>query len=102
MTFSGDIWVLTKLANLAQRCGVSPTVMCFDLGLLDDHDHKGLYYLTYVDGNARNAQEQAGIDKALELLGFNKSGEELTFPDLMSVEAAVDRALSIAPRAIRR
>ena len=93
MTFSGDIWVLTKLANLAQRCGVSPTVMCFDLGLLDDHDHKDLYYLTYVDGNARNAQQQAGINKALGLLGLDKSGE-LTFPDLMSVEAAVDRALA--------
>lgn len=101
MTFSGDIWVLTKLANLAERCGVSPTVMCFDLGLVEDHDHKDLYYLTYVDGSARNAQEQAGIDKALGLLGLDKSGE-LTFPDLKSVETAVDRALSLAPRARSR
>jgi hypothetical protein len=101
MTFSGDIWVLTKLANLAQRCGVSPAVMCFDLRLLDDFDHKDLYYLSYVDGNARNAREQAGINKALGLLGLDKSGE-LTFPDLVSVEEAVDRALTLAPRARSR
>lgn len=102
MTLSGNIWVLTKLANLAQRCGVSPTVMSFDLNFIDDFNHKDLYRLSYVDICGRNDQEQAGMGKALELLGFNKSGEELTFPDLSSVEEAVDRALALAPRARSR
>jgi hypothetical protein len=55
------------------------------------------YTLAYVDGNAAKHQQEA-MEKFTKLLGF-KGVVSLDFPDLESIEKAVDHALSLAPRA---
>lgn len=107
MPFSGDIYVLNKLVELASRFGVSPTLANFELKLTfpenigrpesDDY----FYSLGMIDGNEVTAEEEAGMKKIASLLGLNGSwhGE---FRRLIDVDKAVDHALSLAPRARTR
>ena len=94
--FSGDIWVLNKIAELANRCGVSPSVA--NIGLEQHFTEDNYYYsLSIIDGNAAEHQVEA-VDRVKQLLGLDKS-ITVQFPDLEAVEEAVDHALSLAPRA---
>ena len=107
MPFSGDIYVLNKLAELAQRFGVSPALANFelklrfpeDIGRPESDDYH--YFLGMIDGNEVSAQEEENMQKMASLLGLDGSwhGE---FPRLTDVEKAVDHALSLAPRARSR
>jgi len=85
------------LSDLSRRFDISPAVANFELGLSEGDGNDLHYFLTYVDGNARTAKEQAAINKITEILGF-RDCSVLRFPDLMAVEEAVDKALSLAPR----
>lgn len=54
------------------------------------------YSLAYNDGQAELHQQEV-VAKFVKLLGFEGTAS-LEFPDLVAVEAAVDRALTLAPR----
>lgn len=99
MAFSGDIWVLNKIADLAIRCGVSPTMANVDMNLRFRADDSYYYTLARPDSGQTNSEKEAeAVQKVSALLGF---GDQvvLEFPDLESVEKTVDHALTLAPRA---
>jgi hypothetical protein len=52
MTFSGEVFVLNKIAELAQRCGISPTLANVSLNLTfpGDNDDNYYYQLSMIDG----------------------------------------------------
>lgn len=104
----GEIWVVSKLNELAVRCGVSPATANVYLTEYwnDDADKERRvaepirdfgYSLTYVGGDLPEPQ-QTSLEKFLGLIGLYKE-VDVRFPDLEAVEAAVDKALSLAPRA---
>lgn len=103
MAFSGDIWVLNKIAELANRCGISPTVANVEMTLnFTENDDSYYYSLGRPDsGQAKDEKEAKAVEKFSALLGF---GNEVfvEFPNLEAVEKAVDHALSLAPRARTR
>jgi len=107
MPSSGQNWVLNKLAELSVRFGVSPAVADFSINLHFNEDvgrspdYGYFYTLDWIDGNWDNADEEAKIAKMTSLLGI-EGPMSREFPDLLAVEKAVDRALSLAPRARSR
>lgn len=102
MASSGEAFVLNKLAELAVRCDVSPAIANVYLNQYWENDDRDMYYaMSYTDGAARNEKEEEGLAKMLKLLGFENE-LVLKYDDLIDVEEAVDRALSLAPRARTR
>jgi len=102
MTFSGDIWVLSKIADLTSRCGVSPSIANVNLQLnLPENSDQYYYTLSMIDGNPMTDEEHGKAEKVKALLGLDKEPFR-EFPDLRAVEEAVDHALSLAPRARAR
>lgn len=99
MAHSGDIWVLSKIVELARRCGVSPAIASVELTLTFDKDDNYHYTLLGMDGRAETPEDRAGVEKVYSLLGLNELGTTRRFDDLPDVEKAVDHALSLAPRA---
>lgn len=107
MPFSGDIYVLNKLAELSARFGVSPAVANFELKLRFDEDmgrpgsDDHFYSLEILDDDIP-ADDAAKIEKITSLLGFEEWNGRLEFRRLADVDKAVDHALSLAPRARSR
>ena len=101
MPSSGDIFILTKLAELASRCGISPTIA--DVFLVEGNRGRSdrFYQLSMVDGSHETAEELEKVEKVSALLGLDEDGNR-RFLHLREVETAVDRALSMAPRARHR
>ena len=104
MPFSGDIYVLNKLAELANRFGVSPALANFELKLTFNEDvgrpdkYGYFYSLGMIQGNQETDEQEAAMQKMASLLGLDGHwhGE---FSRLIDVDRAVDHALSLAPRA---
>ncbi|MDF7776031.1 hypothetical protein P1X14_12300 [Sphingomonas sp. AOB5] len=102
MTRSGEIWVSSKIAELASRCGISPTIADFSLTLFSPEDSCDYHYvLAANDGVAEALEDQEKVQKVWSLLGMEDSGHR-RFDTLREVEEAVDHALSLAPRARAR
>lgn len=89
---SGEIWVLRKIGELAERCGVSPVSADIDLTF----DSESGYQLAGVSHGAR-AEDADRVLKVWQLLGMNDEGYR-NFAVLSEVDEAVDRALDRAPR----
>lgn len=104
MPFSGDIYVLNKLAELANRFGVSPAIANFELNLRFNEDagrspaEDYFYSLGMIQGNQETDEQESAMEKMASLLGLDGTwhGE---FSRLIDVDRAVDHALSLAPRA---
>ena len=97
MTFSGDIWVLNKIAELTHRCGVSPAIANVSLTLNFPDDDRYHYTLSMLDGDAETPEEERKIEKVRSLLGLDE-GPFREFATLREVEEVVDQALSQVPR----
>jgi hypothetical protein len=101
MPSSGEIWILNKLSELANRCGVSPTVAEINLNYHSPEDMSKdvsfLYSLRGIDGAAQTEEEQARVEKVWSLLGLDGTGYR-HFESLHELEEIVDQALSRAPR----
>lgn len=97
MPSSGEIWVLNKIAELAARCGIRPTVADVSLRLHLPDDELCYYTLDLIDGNAVTPQEKAGVEKFSRLLGLDEAGSRQA-ETLRDVERVVDSALAAAPR----
>lgn len=87
---SGEIWVLRKIGELAERCGVSPVAADINLTF----DGESGYQLAGVSQGT--AEEWPKIEKVWRLLGMNDEGYR-NFKVLSEVESAVDQALDRAP-----
>jgi hypothetical protein len=107
MARSGEIWVLGKLAELANRCGISPTVADIGLDIKFTDDHAYHYVLSGIH-SAPGAYEledevrEARVAKVWNLLGLDPATGMRTAENLYEVEKIVDEALSMAPRARAR
>lgn len=88
---SGEIWILRKIGELAERCGVSP--VSADINLTFDSERG--YQLAAVSNGT--PEEADSVEKVWRLLGMNDEGYR-NFRVLTEVEAAVDQALDRAPR----
>jgi hypothetical protein len=97
MPSSGEISVLNKIAELAIRCGVKPTIADVSMVLHLPDDEECYYTLGMIDGNAATPEELAGVTKVSLLLGLDEVGNRRA-ETLLDVEQIVDRALALAPR----
>lgn len=97
MGSSGEVWVLNKIAELAQRCGLSPAEA--DVSIKLHLPEAGGYYygLTGRDNGADTPAEDAKFEKFWKLLGLDETGHGRA-EALGDIEATVDRALSLLPR----
>lgn len=99
MASSGEIWVSNKFSELANRCGVRPSVANVSIDLKFREPSDDYYYLvSYVDSNPRDEKEAESAEKFEKMLGFDKANF-IEFSSLSDVEDFVDNALSVAPRA---
>lgn len=98
MSSSGEVWISYKIAELARRCGVSPCIADIVLAYSNRNDFDGFYTINAGDGDARTPDEEEKVTKVHTLLGLNQTGQR-RFDKLSDVEAVVDDALSLAPRA---
>lgn len=98
MISSSEVWVSSKLAELANRIGISPVVAEINLSYQSPDGLSHQYTLSSADGVAETPEEEEKVLKLNELLGMKETGQR-HFESLRDVEAAVDHALSLAPRA---
>lgn len=98
MTSSAEIYILTKCAELAIRCGLRPSDVDTSIHFVDqDTDPTGRGYFTLNIGDSPNTPEASEKrEKFYELLGVKSA---LTTGELEDFETMVDRALELAPRA---
>ena len=88
---SGEIWVLRKIGELAERCGVSPVAA--DINLTFDSE-RGYQLAACCNGQPSEGDK---VGKVWHLLGLNDEGYR-NFGVLREVDEAVDQALDRAPR----
>lgn len=93
---SGEIYIANKLAELATRYGVSPTVADFSIHFHDDEKSQECFYHLGSQGDVDNPKHGQSIKQMSKLLGLNEFGER-KFGNLEEVEKVVDQALSDAP-----
>jgi hypothetical protein len=106
MTTSAEIWILSRLAELAQRCGLNPINADVSLyhHIPEDQSRDDHYYmLSGIGGEEMFAtdEEAAPLLKMWSLLGLGDAHSR-RFNNLSEVAEAIDRALSLAPRARTR
>ena len=103
MARSGEQFVLNKIIELAQRCGVDPLIadvyleQVFRKGPDGQEGMDGHYVLASLAGHEEE-DVMPKIDKFHELLGLDDDGN-CTFLNLHEVNERVDRALALVPRA---
>jgi hypothetical protein len=97
MASSGEIWLLGKIAELANRCGVSPAIADIEIKLQFPKDAGYYYLITGVDGCATSSEEQAKVEKFWSLLGLDGSGCGRA-ENLGDIETIVNRALALVPQ----
>lgn len=94
-----EVYVATKLAELAKRCGLKASHIDGTVHFVDmDTDPKGVGYfrLDFVS-EACPPEEQHKADRFHELLGV-KGTSSIKVDEIEDLEDLVDRALSLAPR----
>lgn len=97
LTTSAEVWLLSRIAELAVRCGVHPCDAAIDLEIDDGKEVResaGQCVLWIVgEGNVDNE----AVNKVYELLGFD--GDIRRFKGgIREAADAVEKALSLAPR----
>lgn len=97
---SGEIWVASKIAELATRCGISPTLADISLFFDSPEDSYDYHYILGAIDSAEAPEDQEKVQKVWTLLGMESGTRR--FDTLREVEEAVDHALSLAPRARNR
>lgn len=99
MTSSAEIWIVNKIAEVAERCGVSPidAEICFSYVNAPEQGDPH-YVMGLVDNTMAVSEDQASkIHKVCSLLGMDGGGRR--FDDLWEAEEVINQALSLAPRA---
>lgn len=97
MGSSGEVWVLSKIAELANRCGLNPAEADVSITLHFPDDGYYYYSLMGSEGGTGTPEEDQKIEKFWKLLGLDESGQGRA-ETLGDIEATVDRALSLLPR----
>jgi len=97
MPSSGEIHVLNKLSDLANRCGLSPTVANTEINLRETGKWDYVWALGVFDieGGPADELEEKKFSKFRSLLGI--VGQSKEFESLRAMEAVVDHALSLVP-----
>lgn len=106
MTTSAEIWILSRLAELASRCGLNPVNAEVSLyhHTPEDYSRDHSYYMLSGIGGEEmftTDEEAAPLLKMWSLLGLD-GAHSRRFNNLNEVAEAVDHALSLAPRARTR
>ena len=97
MAHSGEVWVLNKIAELANRCGLSPVEADVEINLHFPEAGGYYYSLHGMDNGAATPADEEKFEKFWQLLGLDESGLGRA-ETLSEIEATVDRALSLLPR----
>lgn len=99
MVSSAQLWILNKIVDLTNRCGITPLSAEFLLLCKSDGNGDGhpFYELSCFEGGWANHDEEKKCEKLYSLLGLD---EVLTrrFDTLGDAARAVDHALSLMPR----
>jgi len=100
MPSSADIWVLSKIAELAERCGASPLDADIHFYAVESRDKIPSHYKLNAIDTITSVPEEEGrrIQKVWTLLGLDELGQR-SFDNIDEVGAAIAQALSRAPRA---
>lgn len=102
MVSSLEVWVLYRINELAQRCGLRPSDV--DIVLSDDENLN--YHFTFHIVDPKNSDELEKQELFKSLLGLPIEDElpepRLTTADLREFADMVERALARAPRARHR
>lgn len=95
---SSDVWIATKLAEIAERCGLSPlnAEICFGYHDSTD-DNPGGYVMSAVDISSTSPEHIQKTEKLWSVLGLDEYGNR-KFDRLSDVGETIERALSLAPR----
>lgn len=104
MSSTGEICIINKISNLANRYGVSPVAADIHLNYVNVEAKEGLgdawYALEGIAAFANDAEE-VKIRKIWSSLGLNEFGTR-RFETLEELDRVVDHALALAPRARTR
>lgn len=94
---TGDYWNLGRIAEIAERCGVSPNVADVLVEFPENDNDSAYCHLQGVDGGASNENEEKKVNQVWSLLGLDDTGyRKIEFPH--ELDEIIDRALSLAPR----
>ena len=95
MASAGEVWVINKINDLAQRCGIDPVDADVQLSFVDPKDADCYYHIGAMDGGY--AADETKVHKFWSLLGLDESGQRRV-ANLGEVDGIVDRALALIPR----
>lgn len=95
MARGGEVWVMNKINELAQRCGVDPVDADVSLSFVDPKDADCYYHIAAMDGGY--AADDAKVHKLWSLLGLDETGQRCV-ANLSEVDELVERALALVPR----
>lgn len=100
MARTGELWVLNRINELAQRCGLDPVLADVDVALvlpdIDGPDADNFYYkLTSMSGLEED-EVQKKLDKFHSLLGIE--GDEGRAESLEELNERIEKALAMTPR----
>jgi hypothetical protein len=99
---SADVWIASKLAEVAERCGLSPLDADICFGYHDNPNGVGGFYvMSAVDISSTSQEHIQKTEKLWSLLGLDEFGNR-QFVRLSEVGETIERALDIAPRARAR
>ena len=94
---SGEMWAVNKIAEVAVRCGIKPTIADVWVEFHDD-DSSTYCSLAMEDTGASNDDELKKVRQVWSLLGLDESGyRKISSPK--ELDEIIERALSLAPRA---
>jgi len=98
MVSSTDVWIASKLAELAERCGLSPidAEIDFDYHEPENGDHT-FYSLSAVEITSTSPDHIPKTEKLWSLLGLDEMGCR-RFDRFSEVGEVIEKALSLAPR----
>jgi len=96
---STDIWIASKLAEITERCGVSPIDLSIHFETVSPESGPSYYNIGTVD--VTGIDNNPDVDKIYSLLGLDELGTR-RFDSMTEVQETLARALSLAPRARAR
>lgn len=102
MPSSAELYILNKISELVQRCGVSPVDPEIYFSYLPDGKGPPFIMQTVdpVDEEHDDRDpDQVKRNKVYSLLGFEKESDRRMFDSLDDALEVVEKALSLAPRA---
>ena len=103
MPNGAEIWVLSKLNDLALRFGVTPIQADFDITYREERlppPNDGMYSLSISGTDPGTEEAQSKLEQISKLLGL-ENGHRF-FRDIDDMDDVVEAALKLAPRARAR